>query len=62
MLMEIPYSSFAARCGLKAGDLVLEIDGVKMQNVEQLKDFKFHANQPLNIVIRRDEMVGEINL
>lgn len=62
MLMEMPYSSIAAHSGFKAGDLLLEIDGVEIENVEHLNDLNLSRSVRHNIVIQRGDMVGEINL
>eukprot|EP01083_Nonionella_stella_P063217 164289_1 len=60
MLMKMPYPSVAAQYGFRAGDILLEIDGVKIQNVQQLRHVNVNRRSQHNIVVQRGNMVGQI--
>ena len=61
MLMDIPYTSYASHYGFKTGDIILEIDGIPIKTLDEMKNnIPSHNNH--NIVIKRGEMVGEINI
>lgn len=62
IMRNVPWDSYAARCGLLTGDLLLEIDGCKIESVEQMETFKLNRSDRHHLVIQRADMVGEITI
>jgi len=62
MLLDAAYSSFAANAGFETGDLLLEIDGQSVHDLDQLRDLNLDTNRQHNVVLQRGDMVGQINI
>ena len=63
LIYEMPYASYAARSGLMVGDLLLQIDGQKVETAEQVRDLSVSRSQRHHkLVIQRGDMVGEFTL
>jgi S1-C subfamily serine protease len=62
-LIEVPKGSVAARAGLETGDLILQINGQRVEKVGQVRRLaeKFDTQQ-LTLKIMRDQTPGTLTL
>lgn len=44
----------ALRAGLQKGDMILKVDGIKIENIAQLNDIVINAKKPLSITVLRN--------
>lgn len=60
---DIVADSPAEMAGLKSGDMIQQIDGMAVSNVQKFIEYvKSHADQPVDIVIRRGQNLLQLNV
>lgn len=60
---DVVAASPAEKAGLKSGDIIRQVDGISVSNVQQfIEHVKSHANQSVDMVIRRNQNLLQLNI
>lgn len=63
MFQDIVADSPAAAAGLKAGDVVLQVNGQPITNIEDFRTIiRANANAPVSLIYKRDEVTSTISI
>jgi regulator of sigma E protease len=61
-LLSVDPSGAAARAGLRRGDVVLAVNGTRLEETEVVDEIRKHGGMPITLTIERDGMARDVSV